>query len=771
MKICKKICNKSVIILMALIIGLSMPLSIKINAKETNLSRNNQAEVLNKLDILRGSGESFELDKKLTRAEAATFIVRLLGKEDLVNSQKDQYSYTSYTDVSPDEWYAAYVGYCDKNSIINGYADKTFKPHEYLSEKAFLKMLLTSVGYGYNVDFTWNNVNYYAHKAGIVDDAAYSKNVDDVITNYTRGDVVEVIFSTLQVISKETSMRMIQSFIDKDLITKYEATNYGLIEDSIDAEIDSVSSNSETSIDVTFNEPVIMINLEDVQIYEKNNKEIVLNPIEIVKGTKEDTYRIKLESPQKMDEDYTIEIIDIIDEYGNRSELVSYDFIGYRPDTIESDFFMISKIEPMNSNLINVYFTHPINENILSPEYFTLKDMDQTLVVGAASTMQVSKLANVNNGISIYLRGYSLKADTNYRLAIDGKAISQYGVNLKDGLGDTIKFKGISISGHNPQLELIDIVPLNNKTIQLNFSKAINPTIAEQVFSYNLETSTNSPIRILKAVVDQTNGASVNLSIETSMTDKQKYNLMINRVNDISRLYSIEEQSFEFTYTHTVSVPTEIRIRDAYSIDAGTIELHVDRQLDEESARLISNYSIRNVTDSRSIGSPSAVYYDKNVDPYLVKIYLQQGKLLSGNKKYEISLSTGLKDASGNPQKTSDKYTFNHNNVNITDAYFEEAVIIGSNTIKLTSNKELAYDIKNVVSSNYSLIYIDEYGVTSRLVPINTEYINERTIILRFHALDTSKSYEITFKELIDYINNVTKNTNEKYKIDVVMGR
>ncbi|PKM93549.1 MAG: hypothetical protein CVU84_15335 [Firmicutes bacterium HGW-Firmicutes-1] len=753
------------LLFLALSIILSVPVD-KLNAQSSTLSQQEQAKILNELSILRGSGDSYHLDKKLTRAEAAAFIVRLLGKDDLVNSQKDKYSYTSYTDVSPDEWYAPYVGYCDTNSIINGFSDKTFRPADYISEKAFLKMLLTSLNYGYNVDFTWNNVNYYSLKAGIVQDEAYGKTTADNL-NYSRGAVVEALYSTLRSINKTTNLRMIQSFIDNNTVSKEQAVSYELIEDTIATAVTSINGTTETMIEVEFNEPVIKLNPGDIKIYEKNSVSSIINPIEVTKGDKTNAYKIKLETPQKMDEDYTIELTYVIDTYGNKNEPIKYDFTGFRPEVLISDYFMISKIESVGTNLFYVYFTQPINDNVLVPSYYTLKKQDQTVVTGSATSLQLSKLPNVNNGISVYLKNYNLTAEDIYKLLVDGKTTSLYGVQLRDGVGDSIKLKAVATASQ--PFELSSIIPLSSNTIQLNFNKIVNATIAEQVFSYYLTTATGTPIQVTKATVDQTTGSrSVTLTIGSTMVQSQKYNLMINNINDASRQYSITEKSFDYTYSSVAA--SKVKITGAYSIDANTLVVNIDKPLDEVSAKLIGNYVIRNITDSSYLGQPATVFYDKNVNAYSIKLYLQQGISFTGSKRYEIALASALKDATGNVQGAEERYEFYHNNTAVEETYVKEAIIIGANTVKITFNKEIAFDIKNVLATNYSISYLED-GTSNKKTPIGVTYINPTTVILKFDSLDTKKLYSLTFNQLISYNNIITNNSIGKYSTPVVLGK
>jgi len=140
---------------------------------------NEMALVLNRLNILQGSNGNFQLDKQLERAQATAFIIRMIGKEDYVKQNADQFSSTSFSDVPVNSWFAPYVGYGTQNNIIASSLNGKFEPYEYISEKAFLKMALCALGYEYGTDFNWSNVYQKAYEIGLVVDESYAVKTND----------------------------------------------------------------------------------------------------------------------------------------------------------------------------------------------------------------------------------------------------------------------------------------------------------------------------------------------------------------------------------------------------------------------------------------------------------------------------------------------------------------------------------------------------------------------------------------------------------------
>lgn len=730
-------------------------------AETDTRTSDDKATILEELNILKGNGTDFALDDQLKRSEAATFIVRLMGKEDVVNDQKAKYTNSGFTDVSDMDWFVQYVGYCKENGIIDGYLDNTFKPNDYVSEKGFLKLLLTAMGYVYNEDFTWNEVYATAYEAGIVDDSTYLTKVDDN-TTYTRRDVVEVIYTTLQSEHKVTKMRMAQSFIDMSVITIEAAESYGLIEDDIQTEIVSIKTIDEHTLEISFNEPLNAIAAENILFYEKTLTSNDLGIKSVERLEDELTYELVLEEVLIPDREYYIMIKNAVDNYGNRAPSMDKLFTGYRPDVIISDYFKISRIDPVSNNMVYLYFTHPINDNVLQPSLYKLK-LDGTVVAGGSGLdIKLSILSTSNSGVAVLFEDYSFSDEGIYELIVDGDAVSQYGVNLNDGNGDNIKFE-VSVD-EEEGFKLENISTYSNNTIELTFNQAVNQVIAEQVFSYYLTSNSGTPIEIGEASV-LVDGQKVRLTVKTKLVKDNNYILMINNINDISRQFSITEQSYNFVVEY-IKVDN-VEIESAYAVDAGSIVIKVSRPLSEESALTTTSYQVFGVAAKSFSATPSVIYYDKLKDSKSIKLFLPKGRVLVNGEDYEVRLMTTVEDELGNRQSGIEKIVFTNTKSSIIDIYIKEAVVVGENTVKLVFSKEIGLEISNILNTNYELTYEDNGTVYSK-TPISANYIDPQTMILRFNQLDENVEYEILFDSLIDYTGRETSNTGGRYSIEVI---
>lgn len=83
---------------------------------------------------------TFRPDNTITRAEAATMIVRIGGDSSISDAKKREYS-QKFTDVSKDAWYASNIGDLAPSKILEGYPDGTFKPENSITRAEFVTML------------------------------------------------------------------------------------------------------------------------------------------------------------------------------------------------------------------------------------------------------------------------------------------------------------------------------------------------------------------------------------------------------------------------------------------------------------------------------------------------------------------------------------------------------------------------------------------------------------------------------------------------------
>lgn len=166
-------------------------------AEDSNIEELQQdsATRLVKLGIIKGYNDgTLKLKNNISRAEFATMMTRLIGKDDLVDQYKTD---SQFEDVTKTHWSAPYVNIAVKEGLIKGYPDGTFKPQNNISYGEVLTILIRLLGYeeSVNTEDQWP-INYVKKSVelGINGDLPISVN-----SNATRGDVSIFIDNSLLV--------------------------------------------------------------------------------------------------------------------------------------------------------------------------------------------------------------------------------------------------------------------------------------------------------------------------------------------------------------------------------------------------------------------------------------------------------------------------------------------------------------------------------------------------------------------------------------------
>ena len=175
--------KKFLSLVLALVMTMSL-VTVSAGAKDfTDNSKINYAEavdVMSAVKVIDGYADgSFNPTATLTRGAAAKIICNLiLGPTTASALVADA---APYKDVPTNHTFAGYIAYCQKEGIISGYADGTFKPANSLTGYAFMKMLLGALGYkadqeGYTGPNWSINVAKRAINVGLNDDLNGSFN-------------------------------------------------------------------------------------------------------------------------------------------------------------------------------------------------------------------------------------------------------------------------------------------------------------------------------------------------------------------------------------------------------------------------------------------------------------------------------------------------------------------------------------------------------------------------------------------------------------------
>ncbi|WP_410511194.1 cyclophilin-like fold protein [Paenibacillus sp. BR2-3] len=158
-----------------------------------------QADTLKNLGLFRGTGAGYELDKPVTRGQAAVMLVRLLGVEN--KALNGNYSHP-FTDVP--KWADEYVAYMYDSGLTKGMSNKLFDPNGICSHQMYSTFMLRALAYEDGVDFTFASAMQEAQEIGLFDKATSS---------FLRGDMVAVSYSALATRLKNSDLTLLNKLV------------------------------------------------------------------------------------------------------------------------------------------------------------------------------------------------------------------------------------------------------------------------------------------------------------------------------------------------------------------------------------------------------------------------------------------------------------------------------------------------------------------------------------------------------------------------------
>ena len=161
---------------------------------------------------------TFRPDGDMTRAEAATIFARLISeaKGESISGN------AGFSDVSQNDWFAAYVGYLAKYDVIKGYEDGTFRPNASVTRAEFVAMAVRCYDLFYElgssaISIKYNDLNN-SHWA--YDDIAYATN-EKWLNGYADGsfkpDVNITRAEVVTVVNRATGRTPDKEFINDNL--------------------------------------------------------------------------------------------------------------------------------------------------------------------------------------------------------------------------------------------------------------------------------------------------------------------------------------------------------------------------------------------------------------------------------------------------------------------------------------------------------------------------------------------------------------------------
>lgn len=161
----------------------AMPITANAAAQST---QDMHAEVLNELHLMAGTNHGFQLHKKVSRVEAITMLIKMMGEE--TKALSGSYSHP-FTDVPA--WADPFVGYAFENKLTAGVAEDRFGSENDCTQAQYLTFVLRALGHNDAMgEFTWDNPYELAKTAGLIQTTV-------PLRRFSRGDMADISFYAL----------------------------------------------------------------------------------------------------------------------------------------------------------------------------------------------------------------------------------------------------------------------------------------------------------------------------------------------------------------------------------------------------------------------------------------------------------------------------------------------------------------------------------------------------------------------------------------------
>lgn len=227
-----------------------------------------EAELLKQVNVFKGTGSGFELDRAPSRLEGGVMFVRLLGGEQ--EAMDKNYSHP-FTDVPV--WGNPYVGYLWNYGLTKGVSETKFGSKDIMLAKSYITFLLRALDYDDSIgEFNWNDAILKGKDIGLINDGFYTELNE---SSFLRDYVAKLSYETLKQKLNKSEQTLAEKLVAKGALIKETATEIGVI-DAIEEvkKLDTNINNSTSPVSVLSHEDIVDIGADgfsgtDLQIAEQ----------------------------------------------------------------------------------------------------------------------------------------------------------------------------------------------------------------------------------------------------------------------------------------------------------------------------------------------------------------------------------------------------------------------------------------------------------------------------------------------------------------------
>jgi len=661
-----------------------------------------EAKACETLGILKGSNlnEGVTSEYLATTPSRLTALIIFLRIKGLEGEALTYYGENNFTDAKDLEWVVGrnYLAYAKDNPQLGwiGSNDGKFYPNNPIDAKAFYKVMLETLGYKQDLDFTYADTLKFAQSISLISSASSMEKK----TNFTVDDVAKAIYNTLNTKPKGKNKKLITLMTEEGILDEDKVVKAGFKLDIIPVEVLSFETVSNNRLVLEL-EQALNISEDDIVIYsESTGKQITVTDAALI-GNK--VYITTAEvTPFTV---YELSIDMDIPINGMAVKNYSVRYVALPKDTQRPK----ADVEVLSNNTIRVTFNEEVQR--ADAEDITNYTIKNNLPIYSATLDSSGKIVTLTTAPQ--------KEGDYYWIEIQG---------IRDLSGNVMepferRIVGMARDSIRPYIK--QVIVESNKSVILYFSEPLNKITAERIENYIIE---GNVLTIEDAMLDEKENSVI------LITSEQKpntiYRITVRNIADLAdNVMSDTPISFRGATTDTSKVTIS-----AVAISNNELEITFNRKLDKESAESIENYYIDN--DLEII---NAVLHGNDKVVTLVTENQTPGTV------YRLEISN-LKDISGNMIDYHSTYFVGKPKDTTPLTY---TVRSGKDSIIITFNKKVDKKTAEDVF-NYELDSSLGYAAKATLDTDDTG----RIVTLLTKPQQSGKQYSITVRNVKDLAGN-----------------
>uniref|UniRef100_UPI0035661CB4 Ig-like domain-containing protein n=1 Tax=Lutispora sp. TaxID=2828727 RepID=UPI0035661CB4 len=627
-----------------------------------------------------------------SRLTALIIFLRIQGLEGEALTYDGENNFVDATDL---KWIVGrnYLAYAKDNPELGwvGSPDGKFLPNNTIDAKAFYKVMLETLGYKQDLDFTYGNTLKFAESIDLISSASSMEKK----TSFTVNDVAKAIYSTLNTKPKGETKNLVTLMTEKGILDEEKVIDAGFKIDITPVEVLSFEriSNNRLVLELDQEFP---LSKDDITIYsESSNREINVTDVAII-GSK--AYITTADVAPFTAYELSIDMDTPINGMAIKDYSIRY--VALPRDTERPR----ATADVMGNNIVKITFNEEVQRS-------DAEDISNYII---------------KNDLSVY----NAELDSTGKIVTLTTAPQREGYiywltaqNVRDISGNTMeplekRFTGMMKDQYKPNVTMVKAD--GSRSILVYFSEALNRITAERIENYIIE---GNALTIEEAILDEEE------NVVTLITSEQNpgttYRLTIRNIADLA-----DNVMYDTTRGFTgATIDTSVPKASVVALSSNELEITFSKKIDKYSAENIENYLIDN-----DIQVTSAVLDGSG------KVVTLITEDQTANKKYRLEINN-IQDIYGNTMDYFSTYFIGKSKDTTPLSYTvksgKDSVII---TFSKRVNKETAEDV-----FNYELDSSLGYAAKATL-----DDDTGKIVTLLTKTQENGKAYSITVRNVTD---------------------